>query len=355
MTTPGLTPAEITRTFEAGVRYIYLGWRVFLLARDDDGGKIPFKNCERCDVHTGEAHDREACACPTCHGFYAATSEPALWGVMIGRAPGGFLAVRTGAVSRLLVLDFEADGLETLDRWEEFTSGEAGSLPRTAVAASQGGGRHLFYRIPADHPGLMPRSLNRVLPGLDVKCEGGYVAVPGSLNRGRRWLVPPDDGVAQAPTELLVWLATRGGRRSRRPGEDGDPAAGSSGSGAPAGYRYTSFLIEGPPGGSRDYFFNDMCFRLRRRGYTREDAHRLVREVWERAAQPPRASWYMPWEHVEYKIRRVWHEVDPETPPAPRQVELARLWGRTPVTDLGDVPVIRRVGRINLVTRRDGT
>lgn len=63
-------------------------------------------NCGRCREDR-DGHDRESCACLLCHGFYAATDDLDRLAAMLRRLPNGFLAVRTGRASNLLVLDVE--------------------------------------------------------------------------------------------------------------------------------------------------------------------------------------------------------------------------------------------------------
>ena len=72
-------------TFEAAaLGYIRHGWPVFVLGRS----KRPVANCPACDT-AGKGHDPAACTCLTCHGFYAATLDPARLAAMLAQgAPG---------------------------------------------------------------------------------------------------------------------------------------------------------------------------------------------------------------------------------------------------------------------------
>lgn len=278
-------------------RYTELGWKVFVLGRD----KTPLPNCSQCK-DAGWDHSREDCRCLTCHGFYAATNEPTWLHRMITQHPDGWLAVRTGSASRLLVLDFEVTGLETLDEFEQWTGVE---LPPTLQQRTQSGGRHLLYRLPAD---VVVKSRNRLLPDMDVKAEGGYVAVPTPGRDERFWIARADSAYGDAPAELLDWLAKARG---------GSSGGGSGGSAVSVdGYDFHKYLHDGCPGGARDQFFNDLIFRARKQGKTREAAERITRAAWEMCEQPPVTEWYMPWEHVEYKLDRVWQTVAPPVLPS---------------------------------------
>ena len=83
------------------------GWPVFVLGRS----KRPVANCEPCRqaAETGSDHDPASCGHLTCHGFYAASTDPARVAAIVAAVPAGQLAVRTGAVSELLVVDIDPD------------------------------------------------------------------------------------------------------------------------------------------------------------------------------------------------------------------------------------------------------
>jgi hypothetical protein len=63
---------------------VQAGWPVFLLGRS----KRPVANCGDCRS-AGPEHDPQGCDCLTCHGFYAATTEPARIRAMFATVPGG--------------------------------------------------------------------------------------------------------------------------------------------------------------------------------------------------------------------------------------------------------------------------
>lgn len=326
--------------------YIRGGWAVLLLGVDSSGRKIPTANCPRCDTRRPDfvAHDRESCECLTCHGFYAATRDPDRFDRMLARLPGGALAVRTGRASRLLVVDAEAyaqageqlTGLQTLERWEEAVGGW--SLPATLTARSISGGLHLFYRLPAGSDVRI--TSGRVLDGVDVKAEAGYVGAVSGTN-DRRWV---DVGVpvADAPAELLDWLG--GSRRRGLGGGRSGSGSGSGGRRAP-GYDFVRFRRDGCPGGHRDVFVNDVLFRARKSGATMDEMYELAWYHWERFAQPPDARWYMPWEHVAPKVPHVYRSVEPDELPRAQRGWLAAV---TAPPAAGEV---RRVGAVTLVGR----
>jgi hypothetical protein len=179
-------------TFEAAARwYMRAGWPVFVLGRS----KRPVANCRTCRT-AGPGHDPAACECLTCHGFHAATTDPARLARMLRKVPGGLLAIRTGTISGLAVVDIDPRNGGQLDRE---------LMPPTATVATGGGGWHLYYR----HPGhrLLPELPGH--PGVDVKADGGYVVAPPSVHpatgRPYRWV--GGRAVSEMPPALCAALS----------------------------------------------------------------------------------------------------------------------------------------------------
>lgn len=268
-------------------------WKLFVLGKE----KTPLKNCPDCD-RAGPEHDREACDHLTCHGFYAATDDTFRWAKMRELHPDGHWAVRTGQASGIVVLDAEGhgspSGVEVLDDWESWSGGWP--LAETnRIALTPSGGVHRYY---AWEPGI--KSRNRVLPGIDIKSDGGYVLVP-DVSPERRWLRKGSPGPLGG--EMLAWFRSARGRHSAQTGV----AIGHA-----DGYDYHRFLRDGCPGGMRDEFFNELIFRMRKAGMSLQAIHTEAHRQWKKAAQPPDAIYYMPYHHVEYKIRRIWGTVEVE-------------------------------------------
>ena len=328
--------------------YMGQGWHCLLLSSDSSGGKVPPSNCPRCShrSETYERHDAATCACLLCHGFYAATVDPDRFDQMLMALPGGHLAIRTGAISQLVVVDAEAtgrpgepSGLEVLDDFASWTGGL--DLPATLTARSVSGGLHLFYRCTQ-----LGVTSGRILPGVDVKAEAGYVGAASGLAEGRSWL-DPQVKVADIPAGVLAWLTKR---RNGFGGSTGGSVVGR-GSGQPEGYDFGLFVSNGCPGGMRDYFINDLAFRLRKRGLPLEDYMAQLHEAWEKLAQPPEADYLMPWADVRYKAERVWATQD-----ASSLSEIRRKWTRERLgtwrpDESSDELAITRIGTKNVVRR----
>ena len=121
----------------------------------------------------------------TAHGVNDATRDPAVikkwwtnWpdsniGIACGQASGGLAVID---------LDIKADGTAGADSLNEWES-RNGPLPETAISVTGKGGRHLLYRV--DH--LVKNKVD-LLPGVDVRGDGGYIVAPPSIHpNGRRY------------------------------------------------------------------------------------------------------------------------------------------------------------------------
>ncbi len=164
------------------------GYRVFLLGRT----KRPVGNCEPCRT-APPGHDREACECLTCHGFYAATTDPDRIAAMLAAHPAGLLAIRTGAVSGVAVVDIDPRNGGRVD---------PDLMPPTRTVRTGSDGWHLYYR----HPGEPLGSKVSGHPGVDLKADGGYVVAPPSVHpsTGRPYRRVGDRAVVEMPPRLLA-------------------------------------------------------------------------------------------------------------------------------------------------------
>ena len=176
----------------AALGYAAQGWQIIPLHSWVDG----CCTCERPDCGSAAKHPI------TARGVHDATTDQETvrrwWAETQGIANVG---IATGAASGLVVVDIDAKsgGLETLARLEQ----DHGKLPTTPTASTGGGGRHYFYRYPVGH---IIGNRAGLLPGIDIRGEGGYVVAPPSSHASGNtytWAVPPSEPVADAPPWLL--------------------------------------------------------------------------------------------------------------------------------------------------------
>ena len=180
MTTPDAPPAPQRRTtLDWAIYYASLGWSVVPVRR---GEKIPAMPWARLQTFPAdEMAIRSWLDIDTSFGI----------GLIQGIGAG------------TIVLDFDArdGGMETLAQLEA-----RGMIPaNTPRALTPGGGAHIILR----HPGRRVPTRKGVLPGMDVRGDGGFiVAHPSIHENGRRyeWDVdahPEDMPVADCPGALV--------------------------------------------------------------------------------------------------------------------------------------------------------
>jgi hypothetical protein len=135
--------------------------------------------------------------------FQQRVAEPGEIASWFARWPDANVGIVTGQVSKLLVVDVDPqhDGIQSLVALER----EHGTLPRTIEVHTGGGGRHLYFAYP---PLRVPNRVG-IRPGIDLRCDGGYVVAPPSVHPsgGRyRWLAgqgPEDLPAAVLPAWFL--------------------------------------------------------------------------------------------------------------------------------------------------------
>ncbi len=135
--------------------------------------------------------DRVSCSCKardckstgkhplTRHGLKDATTDPNQIRAWWQNMPQANLAVRTGEISGLFVVDVDPrhKGDEALARlvrqWQN-------DWPLAWMAKTSGGGLHYYFPWPDD--GLVVPS-NKLIEGVDLRGNGGYVVAPPSIHK----------------------------------------------------------------------------------------------------------------------------------------------------------------------------
>jgi hypothetical protein len=162
----------------------------------------------------------------TIHGFKDATTDPnvicQMWETY-GDVP--CIGVPTGEASDLLVIDVDVDdgkqGEQSLAHLEENYE----PLPTRRKARTGGGGIQYYFRYPQGYGRI--GSLTDLLPGIDIRGEGGYIIVPPSLSHKGpyRWEEQGKRGFApQWLIDLILSPPSRNGRGGETGsfiGEDG--------------------------------------------------------------------------------------------------------------------------------------
>ena len=209
----------------AALRYAAMGYAVLPLAR---GAKRPHRMLGgRGGVHLATANELQL----------------ADWWSQDRTANIG---VATGSVSRLAVVDLDLKhGSNGTTAFTGFLNDTA--LPwvgwRTATAETPSGGYHIWLRTPG---GMAVPERPGILPGVDVKGDGGYVvAAPSSLlvqpmsRPGEqssavelpvayRWWSGCPHEAPDAPDWMYQWLATAPAQGSPQPGHEDLPDGGAT-------------------------------------------------------------------------------------------------------------------------------
>jgi len=168
---------------ERALAYIELGWAVFQLAPNT---KVPFK---------GSASFKDANRDPEVIKRWWADNPDANIGIATGAASG-----------RLAVVDIDVkDGAKGIESFQKLSG-----MTSTLRAQTPTGGWHDYYLAPSPM-----RSKNGLLPGIDIKADGGYVVAPGSRIDGKdyEWL-DPEAHIMALPESVLALMCDNNGAKS---------------------------------------------------------------------------------------------------------------------------------------------
>ncbi len=177
---------------KAALAYAKLGWRVVLVHGIVDG----LCTCKKGDT----------CKKPGKHPVFKdwqqlATADGATIRGWFEDWPDSNVGVLTGPI---FVLDTDPGhgGSESLKLIKAH-----GNLPKTPRSQTGGGGSHRFYKAPKQGFG----SPSNVLPGIDIRCDGGLIILPPSRHKSGKeyeWFISPDEcEIAKVPDTLLEQIS----------------------------------------------------------------------------------------------------------------------------------------------------
>lgn len=181
----------------------------------------------------------------------------------------------------LLVIDVDVKkgGDESLARLEMIYDIDTDTL----TTRTPTGGRHLFYRLPAGHPGVA-NGVDSLGPGLDVRSTRGYVVAPGSQ-------VPAGDYRFERPAVEIKpaseWLVQQCGRFTER---EQAPKANVPDAPPDVAERAQDWLDQQPgavEGEGGDAFTFATACRLRDFGMSEAQAWEVMAEDWNGRCSPP--------------------------------------------------------------------
>ncbi len=185
-------------------RYIALGWHIFASHRPIDG----VCSCGKVDCTDNGKHPR------TRRGFKESTNDAEKVAKIFGAdAPPSNIAIRTGEVSRITILDIDVGpGKHGAETWAELVR-EHGEPP-TLMAETGSGGLHLVFQYNSS----LPTASNVLGPGVDCRNDNGYIIAAPSLHRSGghyKWL-----NWGTTPLPLPAHLSKRKETRGRKAASD---------------------------------------------------------------------------------------------------------------------------------------
>jgi len=130
-------------------------------------------------------------------GYKDATTDEATIRSWWEKTPTANVAIATGAISGVYVVDIDAPSSEIMPR-----------LPETWIARTRNGGWHYFYAMPDDGirlPNTAKGNANRVSEDADTRGDGGYVLVYPSVVEGKAYQWVND----VEPAPLPAWIIER--------------------------------------------------------------------------------------------------------------------------------------------------
>lgn len=137
----------------------------------------------------------------TKNGLKAASTNLGVINEWWKKWPDANIGIATGQESGFVVLDVDPrhGGDESL----ALLKNQYGPLPNTIEAITGGGGSHILFK----NPGLIKNRTN-ILPGLDVRGEGGYIVVAPSLHAcGKRYEWELSSRPLEVPlSDMPEWL-----------------------------------------------------------------------------------------------------------------------------------------------------
>jgi hypothetical protein len=229
------------------------------------------------------------------HGHYDATTDPRRIHMWWNRYPGANIGIPTGERSGILVVDHDTykEGTASLEEVEAIL----GPVSKGVTIATGSGGRQYLFRYPE---GSNIRNATGVLPGVDIRGEGGYILAPGSATKGayKRLDKRP---LPEPPAQLAGTLT--------EPQMDAVKVRGIT--------TAPSVEAHGPPilEGSRDDTLARIAGRLHDGTRSLDDLTAELLEINARRCEPP-----LPDQQVA-KVARSIHRREPCRPGRPKEVD----------------------------------
>jgi hypothetical protein len=229
------------------------------------------------------------------HGHYNATTDPRRIHMWWNRYPGANIGIPTGERSGILVVDHDTykAGTASLEEVEA----TLGPVSKGITIATGSGGRQYLFQYPE---GSNIRNATGILPGVDIRGEGGYILAPGSATKSayKRLDKRP---LPQPPAQLVASLT--------EPKRDAVKIRGIT--------TAASVSADGPVilEGTRDVTLTRIAGRLHDGTRSLDDLAAQLLEINAQRCEPP-----LPDQQV-VKVARSIHGLEPCRPGRPKEVD----------------------------------
>jgi Bifunctional DNA primase/polymerase, N-terminal/Primase C terminal 1 (PriCT-1) len=192
------------------------------------------------------------------NGLKDATVDPGQITAWWTEQPDCNIAIATGAVSEIFVVDVDGpDAERELQRLE---------LP-TTVEAITARGRHFYFKYP-DTP--IRNTASKIAPGVDTRGDGGYVLAPPSVHpSGARYRWAGASTVAAAPGQLIARISERANGKATSPAE------------------WQQLFTSDIPEGQRDCTLTKMAGKLLRHCVNAADVLGIMQSINAARCRPP--------------------------------------------------------------------
>lgn len=205
-------------------------------------------------------------------GFHDASLDPDVVARWFGEGSKYNVGIPTGTLSGGWVLDIDPGkgGTESLAKLFEGVD-----IPSTPIARTGRGGLHYWWAMPEGKV----KSTTNLMPGIDIRGDGGYVVVPPStLPEGSyEWLVAPWD----VPFAVCPEVITKRLSEAYEMGKDPNYGDGERGQGFDI-----EAALRGVPEGERDVTLFKLASRLRADNVGQDSAIAIL-EMAARNCDPP--------------------------------------------------------------------
>lgn len=242
----------MNKLLEAALDYQSKGWSIVPLAPGEKYPCVPWTH-----LHKEAASKEQVCE---------------WW----DKYPNANVGIVTGAVSNMVVVDIDIKNGKAQTPPADILK----VYPTDLISRTGGGGFHLFYEFPEGEP---VGNKVGVMPGVDIRADGGLVVAPPSIHSsGRRYVWAQEGPTGPTPLPLLK----TGNSKSKS--QDSSP-------------NWVSSLLNGVSSGGR----NDACARLAGYFAKKEIPIDIVKTMlldWDTRNSPPLGS-----EEVEQTIASVYN------------------------------------------------